>query len=1193
MNAAVATLDWQALSLAAPDRVLIEASAGTGKTWTIAALYLRLLLEGQAPPLVGAILVATFSEAAARDLRERLRGRLADAERELQRIVDDISICADDPGDRDAAIEWLALNFAQAGDAKQALRRIQLARMDFDRAPIGTIHALCQRFLRDFPLDSGMAAVASERIDEDALLRECVEDFWRRRYLGAGAVDAAEAILFEDGPEKLLRDVRDMLAHDARILAADGMETLDAAIAQLRKPGMLDELSGLCDAKLYKRSNSAARTRLTAIADAVAANAFIIETIDDRVDKNFGGDELDKQQPESATVRLRDQSLIGELRAIKALAAHRDTFIRGRVLVAACEFCRVEIPRRAEQRQAMTYSLMIGKVHERTRDANGGMAQTLFEAYPFALVDEFQDTDARQFEIFDAIYRDRGGVTRGWLAMIGDPKQAIYGFRGGDIAAYLKAREGATTRRAMDTNHRSTRALVEALNALYAAGDGGFGEAAIAYQRMRCAGNAEKAQLRHKGRAAPPLSIHRFRGNALDAKGQPLTAQGQLVNIALDDCAQRIVELLNDATTTLGENAVTPGDIAVLLPKNTQVSEMRRRLVDRGVPCAGSGRQSVLEGATAEELELFLTAILHPDDDGAVRGALATRLLGFDMCGIAALQTDSAAFESELDRFAKWHDLALTRGAFAAVASLIAQRAGALLREHNGERIIADLRHLGELLAAHATLEPGLERAIAWYAQARRDAENDGERNHRVRLLVDVGAVQIMTLHAAKGLEFPVVFLPLAWNTASRSGQNEPKVLHFHDDGKNACIDAGSGQFADHLQTHFDEDLRERRRLLYVAMTRAKSALHVYWVDRGVPEGDVAWEIPAIDILLRQGMRAHGLAFGEAALPGLAGKIHGIAIADPAMRNGARYAATHAADSDRIPHQPLPALRRFEWLHSFSGILRSRVVESADAAADDETDPKDAVIDLAEVEPEDPELLVLQAVGGRAFGDAVHKTLEAAGMLPVDRALLRDKLAAQGIAVVDDESEAALLRMLVRVRESDFGDGLRLMDLPAHERVAEFGFQFPIGACLRELRAACVRHGFADVWPAQLRASELDGMLTGFADLIFFHGGRYHVLDYKTNRLGTRVSDFCGAALDEAMRDDFYPLQALIYTVALHRYLRQRVDDYSPERHLGDSVYLFLRGVGLAPGAGVWRRRWPAALIRDLDEVFAGVEATA
>jgi exodeoxyribonuclease V beta subunit len=238
-------------------------------------------------------------------------------------------------------------------------------------------------------------------------------------------------------------------------------------------------------------------------------------------------------------------------------------------------------------------------------------------------------------------------------------------------------------------------------------------------------------------------------------------------------------------------------------------------------------------------------------------------------------------------------------------------------------------------------------------------------------------------------------------------------------------------------------------------------------------------------------------------------------------------------------------------------------------------------------------LLALDAFRGRRFGDAVHKALEQSGMRPVERAVLLAGLAAEGL---DGESPAAgesLLRMLERTRESDLGNGLRLMDLPARERLAEFGFQFPIAASLHELRAACAAHGFADVWPAHLRAHELRGMLTGFADLVFAHAGRYHVLDYKTNRLGTRISDYAATALDGAMAEHFYPLQALLYTVALHRYLRQRLQGYSPERHLGDSVYLFLRGVGLAPGAGVWRRRWPAKLILDLDDVFAGTEVAA
>ncbi|MGH8091138.1 MAG: UvrD-helicase domain-containing protein, partial [Rudaea sp.] len=1005
------------------------------------------------------------------------------------------------------------------------------------------------------------------------------------------AADSAESELFGGGPEKLLYDVRALLAQDARILAADGLEELARGAASSRAgkyATRLRELAG--NRELYAPRKSLLSKRLLRIADALESggDADLYDTLAQMPDALT----IDEQQRADAPLLLRDDALIRRLQHLRPVARKRKAFVRGRVLVAASEFCREEIPRRAEQRQGQTYSLLVRNVHQRVCDARGALAQSLFEAYPFALVDEFQDTDKQQFEIFDAIYRDARRAPRGWLAMIGDPKQAIYGFRGGDIAAYLDARESATTRRAMDTNFRSNQALVDALNALYGASDGGFGDPRIVYQPMRCGGKAEGASFRRKGDPVAPLHFHLFRGTALGKNGKPENTLARLDELALGDCVERIVELLNDSTTTLGNNRVVPKDIAVLVPNNRHVVSLRRLLAARGVPCVGSGRGSVFDGETAEELELFLAAMLHADDDGAVCGALATTLLGYDWYGILGLRDDPAAFERELERFAQWQVLARARGVFGAVADLVAQRAGALMRRDEGERILADLRHLGELIAAREAEESGIEGVIAWFARTRRDGASNGERDYRVRKASDAGAVRIMTLHAAKGLEFPIVFLPLAWRIVKRDGQHEPKVPRFHDAQGRLCIDAGSGEFADNLELHFAEDLRERQRLLYVAMTRAKSALHVYWADRCVSKDAEAWQIPAIDILLRQAMEKSSLMFGEADLPALARKLGGMAVIDAAARSDAKLVAADVARTDFTPRSPLPALRPFEWLHSFTGITRRRIAEDADAAAADESEVAMPDIDVA-AQAEHPELLTLDAFRGRRFGDAVHKALEQSGMRPVERSVLLAGLAAEGLDAENPEAESALLHMLKRTRESDLGGGLRLMDLPTHERVTEFGFQFPIAASLHELRAACAAHGFADIWPAHLRAHELRGMLTGFADLIFVFDGRYHVLDYKTNRLGTRLSDYAGATLEAAMAEHFYPLQALLYTVALHRYLRLRMHDYSPERHLGDSVYLFLRGVGLAPGAGVWRRRWPAKLILDLDDVFAGAEVAA
>ena len=313
------------------------------------------------------------------------------------------------------------------------------------------------------------------------------------------------------------------------------------------------------------------------------------------------------------------------------------------------------------------------------------------------------------------------------------------------------------------------------------------------------------------------------------------------------------------------------------------------------------------------------------------------------------------------------------------------------------------------------------------------------------------------------------------------------------------------------------------------------------------------------------------------------------------------YQAPAESSSPRAAREPLPALRAFQWLHSFSGLVRQTQTIAIESGSSDESESEESG-DVAEIrnEVEDPRLLILQSLRGPRFGDAVHKVFEhvqPGRVWPEQRVLLTKQLAAQAVRVRDTLAADPIElvgRMVDRVREADLGDGLRLADLTNDTRVIEFEFQFPVQhVSLARLRALCAMHGCASVVPSNLQAATLNGMLTGFVDLIFIHAGRYHVLDYKTNRLGERLSDYGPAALNAAMSAHHYDLQALLYTVALHRYLAQRLDGYTPETHLGESWYLFLRAVGLQSGLGVWRRQWPSALIRALDDAFAGIHGAA
>ncbi len=1198
-------LEWQRMPL--HGRMLIEASAGTGKTWNIGVIYLRLLLERDLR--VEQILVTTFTDAAAQELRERLRRRLIEAERWLLGTVSDNVESVDE----NSLESYLASLCTDNDSRRRALRKIQLARADLDRAPISTIHALCQRIQRDYPLESGAAFASDKLFDEQQLLRECVEDFWRRRYL-VDDIDPREAsLLLKDGPEKLLWDLAIVAnSPDARI-ESGGLRDLQERIAALRTEATIAELLRLAgDKKLYGSRKTALAKRLERLAFALRDETGVVleEALKKELDDKFDPENVLEQEATDTSGTLNAHPLIRQLQTLRTLMPLLTIFTRGAVLADAALACRDELPRRAQQRHVLTFSMLIDAVYRRlcAEPADHSLADRLFEAFPVALIDEFQDTDQRQFAIFDRIYRERGT-----LVMIGDPKQAIYSFRGGDIAAYLRASTRANHRFSLATNYRSSRALVEAMNSLYGHTDGGFDHREIHYQPVSAAGRTDEKPYTVNGAPiARPLTIHDFRGEAVDSKGQPLSSVTALEPLALDDCANRIVELLNDPQQQIDGRRVTPGDIAVLLSTNTQIVALRVRLVARGVPCVGSGRGNIFAGDVARDLELILYAVLHADDDTAVRGALATRLLGATLEQFNTWQIEAQAFEGELERFESWRALVRARGVLALIEALLAERGTALLALPEGERVVTDLRHLGELLAAEESALQGLDGLYAWLVQMRQegsdgDAEAADER--QLRIESDARRVQLLTIHASKGLEFPIVFLPLIWRVGDRSGARAPGVLRYHDDAGARCIDLGSPDFVDHLGLHFREDLQERLRLLYVALTRAIHAVHVYWVDRGRwPSPDpLAWQVAAIDPLMAQARHRLGLDEGEASLQAMADRLSGIALMPPFNDVPRRYQKPVESNATRATQAPLPRLRAFQWLHSFSGLTR---YAAAAVAIDDSGAADEAGANIVDAEEppliemtDDARLLALYPLRGPLFGDAVHQVLELARPGPVwpeQRLLLSTQLTAQAIkadGLSSDEALERVGRMVDRVRQSDLGDGLRLGDIAADQRIVEFEFQFPVRrVAVVKLRQLCIAHGQPDVVPASLDATTLNGMLTGFADLIVQWDGRFHVLDYKTNWLGTRLHDYTGASLDAAMAEHHYALQALLYTVALHRYLRQRMDGYTAERHLGDSWYLFVRAIGLEPAEnpdlGVWRHRWPTGLIEALDDAFAGAAAT-
>nr|WP_275672612.1 UvrD-helicase domain-containing protein [Thermomonas flagellata] len=1191
--------DWTALPLAGDGRSLVEASAGTGKTWTIAALYLRLLLEqGRSPRQ---IVVSTFTNAAAAELGERLRGKLLWALAEAAKPAADVNTEAADA-------RWLHARWDDDATRARDVRRLQGALAEFDAAPICTLHALCMRILAEHPFAAGALFRSPALVDGKALQAALAADLWRviaQGDAGDELVALARAVGIKHDMLKrymplLLQaevDLEPLPAEEVRAAVAralgDAQLWKAEAQAVLATPGLLRAGGGL---------EKAWRALVEALAGADDALGDVLRTHHEALAQAGEFKGVNKAGKDDPRVQRLVAGSVALAAALPPVQLDRASHVPlRRFLVAARRWCQAALQARLEAAGQMSFDAVLVAVRDALapRDGQRALADALCAAWPVALVDEFQDTDPVQFGILDAIYRDGNDAPRGRLVMIGDPKQAIYRFRGGDVQAYLRASAGVAPgdRLVLDTNHRSSRGYVAALNRFYAATGHRLGPAdaqtPILYQPVQGSARRDAEPLRvgeEDMAVAQPLVLHRLAEEDAD---------GDLEQQALRACADHIAWALSAQGYRIGTERLAPGDIAVLLPTNEQVAKLAAILKARGVPCVSGSQDSVFDTDVARELRLVLHAVLHADDPRALRAAYATRLWGGTLPGLQALRRDAGSWDVLAARFHALHAVLERTGPLALVAALLEQHAARLLQTVAGERMLTDLRHLGELLQAAWELDGGGERLLAWFAD-QMEGEGDGSdaaEARALRLESDAERVQLMTLHASKGLEFGVVFLPLLWkHCASRNGRHGPALLADPATGVKVLV---QGPAKDLVAR---EEYEERFRMLYVALTRAIHACHVFTLAPAHPARAKLQEVPlnALDLsALEAGAEGEGIACRAG------WDAPEILAAEPAPADTALRVARALPPP---PPGPLPLRHSFSTL---AGGGRQRIAEEAGAAEDEvlpaqvEASAEAAPVAAADatIEPTwHPELDALMGVAGTDFGNAVHALFEhRVPGRPITPDAVLAALREHGVRPREGTLErlaVPLAQRLQAVLDAPLGDahGPRLGALGAADLRAEMEFHYLLdGVSLRALRAACAAHGEPDLVPAREQA--LAGLMNGKIDLVFAHGGRYHVLDYKGNRLGSgpraSLEDYAPPALEAAMRASGYRLQALLYTVALERYLRERLGGaYRRAQHLGDCWYLFVRAVGLrlpdGTPCGVWRHRFDDAL---LDAVQAGLGA--
>ncbi|MFC0445617.1 exodeoxyribonuclease V subunit beta [Pseudidiomarina halophila] len=1228
---------------------LIEASAGTGKTYTIAALYLRLVLghdaddpgqqhAGQRMKSPREILVVTFTEAATEELRDRIRARLTEAAEFFRN--------ADEQGD--SFLQQLRLEYPPESWPLQA-RVLDLAAQQMDEAAVSTIHGWCNRMLSEHAFASGSLFTQTLNADNSALRQQAAEDYWRHFIAQLEVADLAAYRVMTStfaSPDAIVSRCRE-LVQTPDVNASEENSDVSSATAGGLQAGSLQIVQRYIHAEQQFREQfhqpelwqqKLALFRATFVPKVGDKNyldgrKLTRKNLDNwllKVDEWLAGLEVSPASAEllpdlteAAWKRLTAEGLqdaakfelsadeLGFPRLLEdALRQHQELpDPSAGLLQHAAAWTQRRFRELQQQRAEIGFDDMLTRLRDALRGDNGEqLASKLRAQFPIAMIDEFQDTDPVQYEIFDRIYSIADTGDDHGIFLIGDPKQAIYSFRNADIFTYLAARRATESRHhTLGVNFRSTQAMVDASNALFAQAEA-----------------SERGAFLFKQDDDNPLPFHSVKANDLntefvcDDQLQPAlefdvlpASGGKSNNPELDHglangFAEKIVALLNNPTAGFRHRKtgafvrLKPKDIAILVTSGFQANLIRQALRRRSVGSVYlSERDSVFAGRLALDLYTLLDACANPRDPSRLRSVLGCELLGLGLAEIARITDEELRWDSFAEQFADYHAVWLRQGVLAMLQQLLHDFdvPAQLLAKANGERELTDVLHLAELLQQQAQQVEGHYGLLRFMAEHIEQAQQDNNRANstelQVRLESDAELIQVVTIHKSKGLQYPLVFLPFiarGWDGKvsfpQRYHDAEGKLCMALDDKDKAIVERIK-------EERFAEELRK----LYVAVTRAQYATFLGVADYKTRTGS------ALNYLFKQGKVAQDPEPAEqskAADPDLYEfSLPGVSHTLELVNN--QHVTSYISQLEQPPHYHvcrMPEGHRFAswWVASYSALRYGEWVASDDAEGS--TLLEELHDEQADVK-EQPEARTIHSFPrGANPGTFLHGLLEDAGNDGFAAvAAAPDELAAwvaqRTPGAPWQEYQQTLQQWLGEYLHTSFaladGESCRLVDL--HTYQAEPEFWFPAHQVDAEHLDQLVRtHVLPEYGRPRVLATTLNGMLKGFIDLVFEWRGKYYVADYKSNYLG--ADD--GAYLPEKMRDKIlesrYDMQFVIYTLALHKLLKARVPDYAYDTHVGGAVYLFLRGHN-APSGGAFFHRPSRQLIDELEQLFDQTEA--
>jgi len=1169
---------------------LIEASAGTGKTYTISALLVRLLLERELA--VRQILVVTYTKAATEDLRLRVRQMVGNC---LQAFVAG-------KGQDDFQRSLLA----KVGNHDQARLRLLSALQDFDEAAIFTIHAFCQRMLRENSLESEALFDTELVPDVDDLLHEIAADFWRlqmdrfpasfTRYVRKKVLPDNLFLFFKKLRPGLLllpevdRSVLDGIARGGVVEKAE--QDISRALEELYQswPGVRAEVGSLLEGSSTLNRNSYRPDKIPLWLDEMdffcreqpAYHGELYENF-----AKFSAGSLAKATRKNGTT---PQHPFFDLCQQVCVLHDQLTGLFRQGLIAlrqeAGRYGPAEFERRKMEKNLFAYDDLLQRLQQALQGRSREMlSRQILGRFPAALIDEFQDTDPVQYDIFSSLYRCSA---ENLLYIIGDPKQAIYSFRGADIFTYLAAIRDVPSAFELTENYRSEPALIKAVNTLFSSAAEPFVFSRIAFQPVSPAERKrEYFTIRHA--QEPPLQLWQImRGPGEHDVMTREVAENRILS-SLSFEIRQLLDLGGKGEALIGDRPVGPRDIAVLVRENREARQVQQALYQAGVAAVQQSMEDLFSARETAEVRRVLAAVAEPVNEKRLRSALATDMLGGTCPGLVALEQDEKAWSRWFASFLSYQRCWQEKG-FMPMFRLLLDRHHVrvqLLRFADGERRLTNVLHLGEVLHSYERRKKTSPAALlAWLAEKMADRQKAAEE-YQLRLESDAERVQIVTIHRSKGLQYPIVFCPFCWGGARAI--RDMVSFHLPEEGYRPAMDMGSDDSEQHRELARREELAENMRLLYVALTRAVHRCYLVWGSfHGAESSALAW-------LLHGKGDAAGLKkrFKKLSDQELADELAEMITLSENTMELVRRTEVPRAGRRRAGKAPEELSCR-----TFAGEIAAMQVTSFSAITShgrlgESFSPRD---ETEGQKVDDSSIFAFPR--GAGPGTFMHDVLEhldfpLLGEAPeAVRQLIAGKLAQHGFAAKWQDAVMGMVGNVLATPLLPDRPDLVLQAIAADKRLNELEFCFPLAAVSAgKVREILQEQGLGERAASSLDFSVGNGFLKGFIDLVFAHDDRFYLVDWKSNHLGNASADYGHDRLREVMLHERYTLQYLLYTVALHHYLAGRLAHYRYEEHFGGLFYIFLRGVSReqGPACGIYHDRPDARLVEQLGRMLVAV----